>query len=105
MLVFFYDKEDKDSEDILLELETIDDNLDVEEVEFIKISAEDAQRRYGLTQIPSLVFFEFRVPEVFPGDLKNDDEILEWISKELNDLDMEEVRNVILFQKHSLFVP
>ena len=47
--------------------------------------------RYGLTQIPSLVFFEFRVPEMFPGDLKNDDEILEWITKELTDLDMEEV--------------
>ena len=45
VLVFFYDKEDKDSEDILLELETIDDNLDVEEVEFVKCSVEDAQRR------------------------------------------------------------
>ena len=44
-----------------------------------------------MTQIPSLVFFEFRVPEMFPGDLKNDDEILEWITKELTDLDMEEV--------------
>ena len=92
VLVFFYNEEDKDSEDILLELETIDDNLDVEEVEFVKISVEDAQRRYGLTQVPALVFFEFRVPEVFPGDLKNDDEILAWITSELTDLDMEEVR-------------
>merc|ERR1719507_1094848 len=38
VLVFFYDPEDKDSEDILNELETIDDNLDEEEVEFVKCS-------------------------------------------------------------------
>ena len=56
--------------------------------------------RYGLTQIPSLVFFEFRVPEMFPGDLKNDDEILEWITKELTDLDMEEVNLHIINSKY-----
>jgi hypothetical protein len=64
VLVFFYDPEDKDSEDILNELETIDDNLDEEEVEFVKCSEPNAQREYGLTQVPALVFFENGVPEV-----------------------------------------
>jgi len=96
VLVFFYDPEDKDSEDIIIELETIDDNLDEEEVEFVKCSEPNAQREYGLTQVPALVFFENGVPEVYPGDLKNDDETLAWISSELSKLEIEEVNPAIL---------
>lgn len=96
VLVFFYDPEDKDSEDIILELETIDDNLDEEEVEFVKCSEPNAQREYGLTQVPALVFFENGVPEVYPGDLKNDDETLAWISSELSKQEIEEVNPAIL---------
>merc|ERR1711915_279530 len=96
VLVFFYDPEDKDSEDIIVELETIDDNLDEEEVEFVKCSEPNAQRDYGLTQVPALVFFENGVPEVYPGDLKNDDETLAWISMELSKQEIEEVNPAIL---------
>ena len=96
VLVFFYDTEDKDSEDILNELETIDDNLDEEEVEFVKCSEANAQREYGLTQVPALVFFENGVPEVYPGDLKNDDETLAWISGELSKQEIEEVNPSVL---------
>merc|ERR1719270_3356918 len=93
---FFYNPEDKDSEDILNELETIDDNLDEEEVEFVKCSEPNGQRDYGLTQVPALVFFENGVPEVYTGDLKNDDEMLAWISKELSNQEIEEVNPLVL---------
>ena len=96
VLVFFYDAEDKDSEDIIVELETIDDNLEEEEVEFVKCSEPNTQRDYGLTQVPALVFFENGVPEVYPGDLKNDDEMLAWISKELSNQEIEEVNPSVL---------
>ena len=96
VLVFFYDPEDKDSEDIIVELETIDDNLEEEEVEFVKCQEPNAQRDYGLTQVPALVFFENGVPELYPGDLKNDDEILGWISKELSNQEIEEVNPSVL---------
>ena len=96
VLVFFYDEEDKDSEDIIIELETIDDNLEEEEVEFVKCSEPNAQRDYGLTQVPALVFFENGVPEVYSGDLKNDDEMLAWISKELSNQEIEEVNPLVL---------
>ena len=94
VLVFFYDTEEKDSEDIILELETIDDNLDEEEVEFVKCSDLNAQRAYGLTQVPALVYFENGVPSVYPGDLKNDDEVLGWISAELSNQNIEEVSDI-----------
>ena len=65
------------------------------------------QRDYGLTQVPSLVFFENGVPKVgdgcddtrtddgvqlYMGDLKNDDETLAWISAELSKQEIKEVR-------------
>ena len=86
VLVFFYDSEDKDSEDILIELETIDDNLEEEEVEFVKCSEPNAQRDYGLTQVPALVFFENGVPEVYTGDLKNDEKYESQIKKLLSSI-------------------
>ena len=54
----FYHAEDGDAEDILESMETLDDNMDSEEVEFVKCSDEDAVSYYGLTVIPSLVYFE-----------------------------------------------
>jgi hypothetical protein len=92
VLVFFYDIIEKDAEDIILELETIDDNLDEEEVEFVKCSEPNAQRDYGLSQVPALVYFENGVPTIYPGDLKNDDEVLGWISAELSNQNIEEVK-------------
>jgi hypothetical protein len=92
VLVFFYDIKEKDAEDIILELETIDDNLDEEEVEFVKCSEPNAQRDYGLSQVPALVYFENGVPTIYPGDLKNDDEVLGWISAELSNQNIEEVK-------------
>ena len=112
VLVFFYDKDDRNSEDILVELETIDDNLDEEGVEFVKCSETHAQRDYGLTQLPALVFFENGVPEVYPGDLENDDETLVWITRELTNQDIEEVSGLQLqkeidFDAHfyTLYIP
>ena len=54
----FYHAEDGDAEDILESMETLDDNMDSEEVEFVKCSDEEAVSYYGLTVIPSLVYFE-----------------------------------------------
>ena len=62
----------------------------------MKCSEPNAQRDYGLTQVPGLVFFENGVPELYPGDLKNDDEILAWISKELSNQEIEEVNPSVL---------
>jgi hypothetical protein len=56
--VLFYHSEDGDVEDILESMETLDDNMDAEEVEFVKCSDEEAVSYYGLTIIPSLVYFE-----------------------------------------------
>jgi hypothetical protein len=50
-------------------METLDDNMDAEEVEFVKCSDEEAVSYYGLTVIPSLVYFEVRIEIIFLGTL------------------------------------
>ena len=85
VLVFFHDETDEDNiEEIINGLETIDDGLDEEEVEFVRCSDDDILDEYGLSMMPSLVYFEGGIPTVYhSGDLKNHDAILGWITTEL----------------------
>ena len=46
--VFFYDEDDKNVEEILEELETVDDNLESQAVEFVRCSDAEALDEYGL---------------------------------------------------------
>ena len=83
-LVFFYDEEEtEDVEDIMDALKTIDEAISDEEVEFVSCSEDRVVESFGLTMIPSLVYFENGVPSVYQGDLKNADTILGWITQEL----------------------
>ena len=85
VVVFFHDESDEDEiEEILTGLETIDDGLDAEEVEFVRCSDDDIIDEFGLSMMPSLVYFEAGIPTVYEsGDLKNHDAILGWITTEL----------------------
>ena len=85
VVVFFHDESDEDEiEEILTGLETIDDGLDAEEVEFVRCSDDDIINEFGLSMMPSLVYFEAGIPTVYEsGDLKNHDAILGWITTEL----------------------
>lgn len=85
VLVFFHDDTDEDEiEEILAGLERIDDDLDKEEVEFVRCSDDDIIDEFGLSMLPSLVYFEAGIPTVYEsGDLKNHAAILGWVTTEL----------------------
>ena len=85
VLVFLHDETDAENvEEILEGLETIDEGLDAEEVEFVRCSDDDIINAYGLSMIPTLVYFESGIPSVYEsGDMKNHDAILGWITREL----------------------
>ena len=85
VLVFFHDNTDEDEiEEILAGLERIDDDLDKEEVEFVRCSDDDIIDEFGLSMLPSLVYFEAGIPTVYEsGDLKNHAAILGWVTTEL----------------------
>lgn len=82
---------DTDAFTILEELEQIDEKLDKQDMPLVKISDEGATGAFGVEQMPSLVYFENGVPELYPGDLLNDEAILKWMLSELKQEEIKEL--------------
>lgn len=66
--IWFLDDDESRKADLLLEsLEKIDDECDQKEIQFVKISQDKAGEKYGITQLPKLVFFKSDLPNIFEG--------------------------------------
>ena len=48
-------------------------------------------KKYNVTGFPTLIYFENGVPEIYPGDLLNDDAILKWMLAELKQEEIKEL--------------
>ena len=79
MFVFFYEEGDVFSRKILRDLENMDDRLDSQDIEIVKICDDGIDEDYELESLPVLVHFLKGKPTIYYGDLKQDDEIAEWI--------------------------
>lgn len=64
---------------VLEELEKIDDDCDKHGIQFVKIDDDRTSRSYGVENVPAIVYFEKQVPNIYSGDLLNEDEILHWL--------------------------
>ena len=77
MIVLFYDEavaDTRDHQGILTSLEIVDDKLDKlngsSRAVFVKFSDKEvAHEEFGLTRLPSLVYFENQIPLVYDGKL------------------------------------
>lgn len=61
------DHGDDDSMTVLGELEKIDDDCDRHGIQFVKIDDEKAASAFGIDHIPSIVYFEKQIPNVYDG--------------------------------------
>ena len=89
LLVFFYDEEnDRDADEVIKALENIDDDLDADNISFVKCGGgEEVGIDYGILDFPSLVFIQNGIPntyEVSEGeeDLSDHETILSWVQEE-----------------------
>ncbi|XP_043272030.1 uncharacterized protein [Venturia canescens] len=96
LAVLFYDKEDKQNMRILNELENIDDDLEKENIVMIRLDNTAEAKDYGIDHLPTLVYFEDKIPAIYEGDLLNEDEVLEWLIEQKNSATIEEVTDEIL---------
>ncbi|XP_018309279.1 uncharacterized protein hlk isoform X5 [Mycetomoellerius zeteki] len=94
--VLFYDKDDKQDMRILNELENIDDELEKEGIVIVRIDNDAEAKEYGIDHLPTLVYFEDKIPAIYEGDLLNEDEVLEWLIEQKNSATIEEVTDEIL---------
>lgn len=81
---------------VLEELEHIDDDCDKYGIQFVKIDDPHAVRQYGLDSLPSVVYFEKGIPNVYDKDLEEEDEILEWLVEQLEKDEIEDVTDEML---------
>jgi hypothetical protein len=61
------DNDDEDSMQVLADLETIDDDCDKHGIQFVKIDDESAAKEFGIDDVPSIVYFEKGIPNVYDG--------------------------------------
>lgn len=52
---------------VLEELEKIDDDCDKHGIQFVKIDDTDVAKEYGIDDIPSIVYFEKQIPNLYDG--------------------------------------
>lgn len=90
------DKDDKQDIRVLNELENIDDELEKEGIVIVRIDNADEAREYGLDHLPTLIYFEDKIPALYEGDLMNEDEVLEWLILQKETDTIEEVTDEIL---------
>lgn len=81
---------------VLEELEKIDDDCDKHGIQFVKIDDDRAAREFGIEETPAIVYFEKQVPNVYSGDLQNEDEILQWLLAQLERDEIEDVTDEML---------
>ncbi|XP_047984239.1 uncharacterized protein LOC125224814 [Leguminivora glycinivorella] len=96
LVVVFYDHGDEESMTVLGELENIDDDCDRHGIQFVKIDDAKAADSFGIDNIPSIVYFEKQIPNVYDGDLENEEEILEWLVGQLEKDEIEDVTDEML---------
>ncbi|XP_011196595.1 uncharacterized protein LOC105221368 isoform X6 [Zeugodacus cucurbitae] len=91
LVVFFYEDDCTECEEILEELEEIDGEADMFGIDFVKIASIDAAKKYDVVNIPSLVYFRKQVPVLYDGDLHQHDKIITWLTSQ----DVFEIKNEI----------
>ena len=69
VLVFFYeDEEMKSLSGVFKSLEIVDDVIDSKDIEFVKISDEKIEVEFALDKLPTLVYFENKIPIEYDGE-------------------------------------
>jgi len=94
--VLFYNSKSSKMDQILESVETIDDDCDTRGVHFVKISDPAAAYHYGISTLPTLVYFKNSVPNLFDGELLDDEEVLQWLLTHLESAEIEEVSSSML---------
>lgn len=79
--VFFYESHSDDSKSILEKLENIDSETDNFDITFVKMGDVRYARKWGVTQLPAIVYFRRRFPSIFRGDIRSEQDVLDWLRK------------------------
>ena len=69
----------EESTSALAALEKIDSNADKLGIAMVKINDLELVSEYGLSELPSLVYYRHSAPLVFDGELSQEEAVLQWL--------------------------
>lgn len=70
----------------LSSLRKIDDDAERYGIQFVSNNERAAAKKFGITTFPKLLFFKHKEPNVYQGDLMNEEQVLEWLTSESIDM-------------------
>lgn len=91
LAVYFFDEECTDCPEVLAALETIDTELDVFGIDFVKVNDALAFDKWSVHTVPQLAFFRKKEPIFYDGDLTDGVKVLAWLTSD----DLFEVKDEI----------
>ena len=67
--------------DVLQGLENIDDDAERQDVHLVKTTDIDFAEKMGIEadEIPSIIYFNEQMPNLFDGDISAEEEVLDWL--------------------------
>lgn len=77
-------------------MENIDDECDQKSIAFVKIDDDAVAREYGVDHVPTLVYFENKIPSLYDGDLANEEQVLAWLVDQLASDMIEDITDEML---------
>jgi len=80
VVVYFYEDDCNECDEVLEGLEMIDDETDALDITFVKVNDPRYAKKYGVSKLPSLVYFRRKFPSIYRDSLLGENEILEWIT-------------------------
>lgn len=80
----------------LKDLESIDDDCSRNGIEFVKTEDKRAAREFGIDNLPELVYFKSRIPNLYDGDLRDEENVLKWLLHQKSADEIEEVSKEML---------
>ncbi len=63
---------------------------------FVKIDDDAEAKKYGVDQLPALLYLEDGVPSLYRGDLADEQQVLKWLIHNVESAEIEEVTDEIL---------
>jgi len=94
----FCDKNDPTSQDLVENMEHIDDDAVNFQfpIKFVQIHNSPAAQEYGLTELPALIYFDKQIPNIYDGDINDNEEILSWMTTQASGSHIEDINSHIL---------
>lgn len=80
------------------ELENIDTETDKHGIVFVKTADTAVADDFGFKRFPSLVYFEKGTPSIYEGDLRSEEDVLQWLILQKTEDTIESVNRELLEQ-------